>query len=94
VTFELVTEFEEMQKWDAMLSSMDVLDKEPKQYPLMYVGTFISTYGVPGANGGGHQPCGQRVRLCFPGVVGRCCSVSALLAVQCVPAARLLQPLT
>lgn len=48
VTFGLVTEFKEMQKWDAMLLSLEVLDEEPKQYPVTHVGTFISTYGVPG----------------------------------------------
>lgn len=48
VTFGLVTEFKEMQKWDAMLLSLDVLDEHVKAYPITHVGTFISTYGVPG----------------------------------------------
>jgi hypothetical protein len=48
VTFGLVTEFKEMQKWDAMLISLDVLDEHVKAYPITHVGTFISTYGVPG----------------------------------------------
>lgn len=50
MTFGLVTEFKEMQKWDAMLLSLEVLDEEPKQYPVTHVGTFISTYGVPGGS--------------------------------------------
>lgn len=48
VTFDLVTEFQEMQKWDAMLISLDVLDEQVKAYPVTHVGTFLSTYGVPG----------------------------------------------
>lgn len=48
VTFDLVTEFSEMQKWDAMLLSLDVLDETVKAYPVTHTGTFISTYGVPG----------------------------------------------
>lgn len=48
VTFDLVTEFKEMQKWDAMLLSLDVLDETVKAYPVTHTGTFISTYGVPG----------------------------------------------
>lgn len=47
VTFDLVTEFKEMQKWDAMLQSLDVLDEQVKAYPVTHVGTFLSTYGVP-----------------------------------------------
>jgi hypothetical protein len=52
VTFDLVTEFREMQKWDAMLLSLDVLDETVKAYPVTHTGTFISTYGVPGEQGG------------------------------------------
>lgn len=37
-----------MQKWDAMLQSLDVLDEQVKAYPVTHVGTFLSTYGVPG----------------------------------------------
>jgi hypothetical protein len=48
VTFDLVTEFKEMQKWDAMLLSLDVLDEQVKAYPITHTGAFISTYGVPG----------------------------------------------
>lgn len=48
VTYELVTEFEQMQKWDSMLQSMDIIDREPRQYPILRIGTFINTYGVPG----------------------------------------------
>jgi hypothetical protein len=44
----MVTEFKEMQKWDAMLQSLDVLDEQVKAYPVTHVGTFLSTYGVPG----------------------------------------------
>lgn len=48
VTYDLVTEFEQMQKWDAMLQSLEVLERNPKQYPVTRIGTFINTYGVPG----------------------------------------------
>ena len=48
VTFDLVTQFKEMQKWDAMLLSLDVLDEQIKAYPVTHTGAFISTYGVPG----------------------------------------------
>eukprot|EP00775_Hariotina_reticulata_P010940 gene10940-11094_t len=49
VTYDIVTEFEQMQKWDTMLQSMEVVDRRPHQYPITRVGTFINTYGVPGA---------------------------------------------
>jgi hypothetical protein len=49
VTYELVTEFEHMQKWDKMLLNLQVLERSPKQYPILRIGTFINTYGVPGA---------------------------------------------
>ncbi|KAF8069475.1 hypothetical protein HT031_001591 [Scenedesmus sp. PABB004] len=48
VAYDLVTEFEHMQKWDHMLQSLEVLDSAPKAYPLLRIGTFINTYGVPG----------------------------------------------
>ncbi len=48
MTFELVTEFNQMQKWDSMLQSMEVLEQEPRQYPILRIGTFLNTYGVPG----------------------------------------------
>ncbi|WIA10268.1 hypothetical protein OEZ85_010466 [Tetradesmus obliquus] len=48
VTYELVTEFEHMQKWDKMLLNLQVLERSPKQYPILRIGTFINTYGVPG----------------------------------------------
>lgn len=48
MTFELVTEFDQMQKWDSMLQSMEVIEQEPRQYPILRIGTFINTYGVPG----------------------------------------------
>jgi hypothetical protein len=48
VTYELVTEFEHMQKWDKMLLNLQVLERSPKQYPVLRIGTFINTYGVPG----------------------------------------------
>jgi len=48
VTYDIVTEFEQMQKWDTMLQSMEVVERKPHQYPITRVGTFINTYGVPG----------------------------------------------
>jgi hypothetical protein len=48
VTYELVTEIEHMQKWDKMLLNLQVLERSPKQYPILRIGTFINTYGVPG----------------------------------------------
>jgi hypothetical protein len=37
-----------MQKWDKMLLNLQVLERSPKQYPILRIGTFINTYGVPG----------------------------------------------
>jgi hypothetical protein len=74
VTFGLVTEFQEMQKWDTMLISLDVLDEQIKAYPVTHVGTFISTYGVPGE--------GFMYRRTLVGVIEGHLTVTVTLAVR------------
>lgn len=52
-----------MQKWDSMLQSMEVLEHEPRQYPILRIGTFLNTYGVPGDPGIGSKACGTVIQL-------------------------------